>query len=151
MAASQDKTYPSHVIQLKFGKGLAASRDLGSGVVVEKFIGYAVPYAEVPEGEKIYVLWVAHPEQYLIATSGNAKYANHSCDPNSRLNEQHEIVTIKPLKAGEEILFSYNSSTEDGFWDPAWDFECFCGSSNCQKLVNGYIDKNNNNKPFKNK
>jgi len=137
--------YPTHVIDLSFGKGLAATHDLDTGVVVEKFVGEIKSYTDVPAEEKIYALWVDYPDKYLIPQP-NARYANHSCDPNSTINKNKEIVTLRPIKAGEQITFVYNVAEEDGYWDPLWTFQCFCGSANCMKTVSCYVDKNH--KPF---
>jgi len=137
--------FPSHVIELPFGKGLAASKDLEAGVVVQRFEGEIVnSYDLVPKEEKIYALWFDYPDKWMIYHS-DARYANHSCSPNSTLVRNasgSDMVTIKPVKAGEQITFTYNVTTEDGFWDPLWTFDCFCGSDNCMKRVESYVDKN---------
>jgi SET domain-containing protein len=55
-----------------------------------------------------------------------------------------KIVTIKEVKKGEELTYSYNTyieeneDIEDFLWDPRWNFECKCGSKNCQKIIQGY-------------
>ncbi len=77
----------------------------------------------------------------------DARYANRkwkvcnvidSCDPNSMINENLEIVTMKVVKEGEQITFCYNIGEETDEWDPIWSFECFCGSKNCQKQIDRY-------------
>lgn len=64
-----------------------------------------------------------------------AKNVNHSCEPNCKYqikNKKVWIVSIRPIKKGEEISYNY------GFeWDPKdfMDFPCKCGSNKCV----GYI------------
>lgn len=58
-----------------------------------------------------------------------ARLANHSCSPNCEAqNVEGEIwlVSLKDIKAGEEITFDYGYALEH--WK---DHPCLCGSDNC--------------------
>jgi len=137
---SKDDDFPSKVIKLSVGRGLAASKDVEAGVVIQKFGGPIVhSYAEVPAEEKTYALWYGYPDTWLIPKT-NSRYINHSCDPNCTVNEKKEIVTTRPVKDGEQFSFAYNVTYEDGFWDPLWSFDCFCGTSKCMGRVECYVD-----------
>lgn len=138
--------FKSKVIENEYGKALIATEDLSVGTVVEKFEGKIVRYQNVPEEEICYAICVgeAGEDKWMIYKT-NARYANHSCEPNCFVNDDLEIITIKEVKKGEELTYSYNTyieedeKPEDYFWDPRWNFECKCGSKNCQKIINGYI------------
>ena len=59
-------------------------------------------------------------------------------------NDDLKIITIKEVKKGEELTFGYNvlEDEEPGatfFWDKRWNFECKCGSKNCQKNIDKYV------------
>lgn len=59
----------------------------------------------------------------------DAKYINHSCDPNAEtLNDKNHIwiVAIKDIKKGEEITYDYGYDLEN-----YKDHPCYCGSKNC--------------------
>jgi hypothetical protein len=64
----------------------------------------------------------------------DAKYINHSCDPNCEFvvkGERVWIVTLRDIKSGEEILYNYGFGINEK--DP-YDFKqhiCKCGSSKC--------------------
>lgn len=140
--------YPSCVVELSYGKGLAATRTLRAGEVVERFVGPIVSYSEVPESEKLFVLWVG-PDKWLIPLPAcNARHINHSCEPNCALSTSREIVTRRAIKANEQLTISYNVSTEDGEWDAAWSFKCHCKHYRCQGIINGYVDPSG--RPFTN-
>lgn len=58
-----------------------------------------------------------------------ARLANHSCSPNCEAqNVEGEIwlVSLRDIKAGEEITFDYGYALEH--WQ---DHPCLCGSDNC--------------------
>ncbi|GIU69958.1 MAG: hypothetical protein KatS3mg002_1194 [Candidatus Woesearchaeota archaeon] len=64
----------------------------------------------------------------------DAKYINHSCDPNCEVdivNDEIIIYTIKDVKKGEELTFNYGFEFDEEFIE----HPCRCGSKNCV----GYI------------
>ena len=66
--------------------------------------------------------------------------ANHSCDPNAFFDTtRQQLISIKPIKKGEEITFFYPSAE----WDMDRPFECHCKSPNCIVQVAGarYLTK----------
>lgn len=137
------KEYPSEVKDIKYGKCLIATKDLKPNVIVEKFEGLIVKYKEIPENEIIYGIDIStnYNEDKWMITKSNAKFTNHSCDPNCKIDDNLNIVTIKPVKKGEELTFSYNIIEEDASkfpWDPRWTFKCQCKSKNCQKIIDRY-------------
>lgn len=63
----------------------------------------------------------------------DAKYINHSCDPNAEAQNyrgQIWIVALRKIKPGEEITFDYGYDVSHFL-----DHPCRCGSANCV----GYI------------
>ncbi|KAF9545711.1 hypothetical protein EC957_010574 [Mortierella hygrophila] len=136
---SHGRPYPSSPINVPYGKGLIATQDCPAGTVMEKFEGPVVEYSELGSDDIIYALNFQQDGQWkwMIAPTP-AIYANHSCRPNSTVNGNQEIVTIRPIKAGEHVVFVYNYGTGEDKWDPLWTFECQCGAKKCQGLVNGY-------------
>nr|MDO8114517.1 SET domain-containing protein-lysine N-methyltransferase [Candidatus Sigynarchaeota archaeon] len=133
--------YPSRVAECPYGGlCLVAKEDLPAGVVVEKFVGPLIPADAVRDEEARHIiLW---DDKSVMRPYTDARYANHSCEPNSYVNGQMEIVTMLPIKNGEEITFSYNvvyGSENPGLWDHRWSFKCACGAPNCQGLVNQYV------------
>ena len=63
------------------------------------------------------------------------RFANHSCDPNARLDlEARTLVALREIRSGEEVTFDYNTTE----WDMASPFECHCGTDNCYGTVRGF-------------
>ena len=127
------------------GRGLVARADLQADIAVAKFTGPIVPsYAELPPDEIRYALGLDSGE-WLIPRS-DARYLNHSCDANCRIDDSLEVITVRPVSAGEELTISYNLADPDDyrdnretyFWDPLWNFTCLCGTAQCEGTITGY-------------
>src|SRR5436190_948911 len=62
-----------------------------------------------------------------------ADFANHSCDPNCRMNialPAIEIVASRDIEAGEEITYDYSTTQTD-----QWEMVCNCGSKVCRGII----------------
>lgn len=140
--------YHSKVVESSNGKGLSlvATEDIPRGVIVEKFEGPIVKYAEVPKDMICHAIYVGEKivdDQWVVSQT-NAIRANHSCNPNCMIDDDLNIITIKPIKKDEELVYSYNllydeEEESDFVWDEKWNFECKCNSINCQKNIDRYV------------
>lgn len=62
-----------------------------------------------------------------------ARFLNHSCDPNCearKLGEKIWIVTVRTIRAGEELTFDYGYDLED-----YQDYPCRCGAASCRGFI----------------
>jgi hypothetical protein len=65
------------------------------------------------------------------ATGGDARFINHSCQPNCRYQRKDGKIWIRALrniKAGEEVTYDYEDS-EQG------THPCACGAKNCRGML----------------
>lgn len=62
----------------------------------------------------------------------DAEMFNHSCDANAGVKGQNALVARRPIKAGEETCFDYETTDTDNF-----NFRCCCGAKNCRGKING--------------
>lgn len=125
------------------GTGLFASTDIEPG---QRIIEYTGERITKTEATRRYERQAAQGAIYLFdlnkrydidgATKGNeAKYANHSCDPNAEtdiIKGQIWVLATKPIKKGEEITYDYNFPTLD-----YEDRVCRCGKPNCRGYIVG--------------
>ena len=136
--------YPSKVINISYGKALVATKNLPAGTIVQVFKGKVIPYKDVPTKMVCHAICVGEGnEDKWVVSKTNAIYANHSCDPNCIVDDNLNVVTKKEVKKSNELTFCYNLLEDDEpeidfFWDKRWNFECKCGSKNCQKNINKY-------------
>jgi len=71
------------------------------------------------------------PNIHISPNKDSGKYINHSCFPNTKVNEERQFIALSDIKKGEEITFDYNS-TED---ELAEQFYCNCGHKNCRGKI----------------
>jgi hypothetical protein len=136
--------YPVVVSQNERGTCLKSSINCQSGTIVARFEGDIVAYDNIPEEQIRYVLLV-DKDKWMIPCS-DARYINHSCEPNCRINNKLEVVTTCHVACDSELTISYNNLSMydlfklDGtlFWDDRWSFDCTCNSSQCQKRIDKY-------------
>ena len=57
-------------------------------------------------------------------------------------NDDLELVTLRPVPAGEEFTISYNEARPREVlppWDPHWTFVCQYGATLCQQRVEVWL------------
>jgi len=65
------------------------------------------------------------------------KYLNHSCNPNAGIKNNRNIIAMKQIKKGEEIVFDYAMNNHKNVIDK-WKMKCNCGSKNCRKIISTF-------------
>ncbi len=124
-----------------YGKGVFAAEDIDAGEEVLQFGGPIVGVEELPRP------YTAQNDYYLqigastfLGPSGNLDdYVNHSCTANTVVifdSGGIKLIADAFIPAGSQITFDY-STTMDNFW---WEMECTCGSKNCRRKVQNFVD-----------
>lgn len=71
------------------------------------------------------------------AAGGNdARFINHSCEPNCEAVEEEGsiwIESLRPISAGEELTYDYAYSWDD--CDEAGSYPCRCGAVACRGTI----------------
>jgi hypothetical protein len=132
--------YPSKVDVCSYGKCLVATSFLPTGVIVQELKGPIYSWNLVSEEEICYAILIEHNKWMIIQT--DARYINHSCDPNCVIDNELRLITVRPVNKGEELTINYHivyEGEDPGFWDPRWSFKCCCGAKNCQGIIDKYI------------
>lgn len=135
--------YPSRVEFRQNGyRCLTATRDIAAGERVQRFVGPIVARADVPETEICHAILLDDEGRQWQLVESDARYANHSCDPNCVVDDGNYLVTRRRVAAGQELTFAYNFAEEGsdpGPWDSRWTFRCLCGAANCQGVIDRYV------------
>lgn len=98
-------------------------------------------------GDKIFYLSgdiIDHPTKYTIQLDEHRhvltndslwQSMNHGCEPNVRIDvDKREMIAIRPIKAGEELTFNYNTTE----WAMTSPFTCGCGAPSCAREIRGF-------------
>ncbi len=98
--ASSDRVHVG--LSIIHGKGLFASRRLGSGELIGDYDGKTVTE------DGMHVLWVEEDDGQWIGYEGNnhMRYMNHSAAPNAEMDGQ-QCYASRDIVCGEEITIDY--------------------------------------------
>ncbi|HWJ29285.1 MAG TPA: SET domain-containing protein [Flavisolibacter sp.] len=118
----------------EYGKGLFALRNINEGTIICKANGQELNFAQtIMLGEKESHTLQIDFDKYILCEPPFL-YSNHSCSPNCGVNENLELFTLYPIKAGEELCWDYSTS----MLERHWTMQCACGKKNCRKVVTDF-------------
>lgn len=66
------------------------------------------------------------------------RYANHSCEPNCGINGLFDLVAMRDISAGEELVWDYSMSENIDWTVPGG--KCLCQSKSCRGTIPPYRD-----------
>ena len=115
----------------KFGKGIFATRELPAGTFLIQVSGEKMNFEETVAlgNRESHSMQIGLREYILVEPP--FLFSNHSCDPNCGINEDLQMVTIKPVHKGEELTWDYSTS----MLERHWTMKCHCGTAVCRKEV----------------
>jgi hypothetical protein len=116
------------------GKGVFAVKDIPEKTILMRVKGDTMNFAATKLlGEKEdYTLQIGR-DTYVL-TKPPFCFVNHCCQPNSALDEDLFLYTIKPIKAGEQVCWDYSTS----MLERSWTMNCHCGSPDCRGLIDDF-------------
>ena len=82
----------------------------------------------LPTEERIFLAVV---DGHNILMKPPARFVNHSCNPNARGTDRHDVA-IRVIEAGEEVTVDYVAEQVPGL-----RLECHCNAPNCRRLLVG--------------
>src|SRR4051812_48432244 len=132
------------------GLGAFATRRIAAGTRLIEYAGERLTpaqadarYPDVP-GERHHTFLFAVDDDVVIdaAVNGNdARFINHSCDPNCDAVIDHGriwIETIRDVELGEELAYDYAYILEERHTPAAKKrFPCTCGAGRCRGTILG--------------
>jgi SET domain-containing protein len=129
------------------GRGVFATRDIAEGERIVEYIGDRMSHDEAdatcPDDEaaaRHHTFLFAVDDDVVIDGSRNgndARYINHSCDPNTEIviaRQRVFVHAIRDIEAGEELFYDYWYMTDESFTldDLKRIYPCRCGAKNCR-------------------
>ena len=111
------------------GRGVFATRRIEAGEVVIEGCREVLSGDEVtslPAGERDFISVM---DGHHILMKPPSRSVNHSCLPNTRGTDQHDVA-IRVIEAGEEITVDYVAEQVPGL-----RMTCNCNAPNCRGLI----------------
>ncbi len=124
-----------------------ATQQIRKGKKIIEYVGQPITHEEADrryddaEGRHHTFLFVLNDDTVLDARYGgnDARFLNHSCDPNCETeidNDRIWIKSIKPIAPETELVYDYRFE-----WDDAYEpedvryYACRCGSAKCRGTI----------------
>lgn len=129
------------------GRGVFATRTVRKGTRMGEYFGQEITHEQADEryddrnGRHHTFLFILDDDTVVDARYGgsDAKYINHSCDPNSESvieDGRIWIESIKPIKADDEITYDYRFEWQDEYEpEDIRYYACRCGSPKCRGTI----------------
>jgi SET domain-containing protein len=128
------------------GRGVFATRAIAKGDRIIEYTGERITHEEAARRYDDEAMDRHHTFVFTIddelcidaSTQGNeARYINHSCDPNAKsLIDRRRIFILatRAIRAGEEVLYDYWYSTDESYSvdDLMRLYPCACGAAKCR-------------------
>lgn len=128
------------------GRGVFATRRIRKGTTVAEYTGEVITTEEADARYDDDVLERTHTFLFTLSraqvidatrTGSDARFINHSCDPNcaSYLENGHiYIEAIKSIPEGAELAYDYMLERGGGGTRREWEnrYPCNCGSAKCR-------------------
>jgi len=118
----------------KFGKGLFALKDILPGVPLCNINGKLISFREtlLLGDNESHALQIG-VDKYILCEPPFL-FTNHSCKPNSAINNNYELFSLKEIKAGQEIFWDYSTS----MLERHWTLNCNCSNYNCREIITDF-------------
>jgi uncharacterized protein len=149
MTRCDEQVKTSHkfdVADSRFGKGCFAKELIKKGEFICFCEGKVVTWNEQ---ERRYINGVdrlddplQNNETEYIELDEPYIYLNHSCNPNSGIRGKNELIAIKDIFPGDEIVIDYSTATWDDLWVERygpWRMNCSCDEKNCRKTIGEFL------------
>jgi uncharacterized protein len=131
------------------GKGVFAKKRISKGTRIIEYRGERISSGEADEryesdeeGDRHHTFLFGIDERTVIdaAVNGNnARWINHSCDPNCEAVEEEGRIWIeakKSISPGTELAYNYQLERGGRFEKRFWTlYECCCGTPKCRKIM----------------
>jgi hypothetical protein len=140
------KKQPYHIVRTSkiHGKGVFARNPIRKGTKVIEYTGDIVTDEEADiigvqtsDGHTHTMLFTINNGKVINGnTGGDAKYINHSCEPNCETVQYGDKIFIEALRSipkGEELTYDYHLEVDGKITKKVIkEYACFCGSPNCR-------------------
>lgn len=122
------------VLETVNGKGVFATKDIPPQTILMRVTGDVLDFASTKHLGKYesYTLQI-EMDKYIL-TNPPFRYVNHCCLPNTALDADLFLYSIKAIKAGEQICWDYSTS----MLERSWTMKCSCGAPHCRGLITDF-------------
>lgn len=119
----------------RFGMGLFARKNIMAGSIIcpielKRELNFAS--TTFLNDRESHALQVDHDKYFLCEVP--FLYVNHSCNPNCGVYNGTDLISLVPVKKGEELFWDYSTS----MLERHWTMKCLCGEKKCRKIITDF-------------
>jgi uncharacterized protein len=122
------------------GRGVYAAQFILEGTRIIEYTGQHIPWEAAPNDENdphTFNFGLENGEVIDPEIGGNdARWINHSCNPNCEAIEEDNrifIYALRDIESGEELFYDYAMEIDEPITkESKKKFACHCGSPNCR-------------------
>jgi SET domain-containing protein len=143
---AKKKKSPKHTVQIEVressvhGRGVYAAEPIREGTRIIEYTGERVAWEAAPDDPDdphTFNFGLENGEVINPEVGGNeARWINHSCDPNCEAVEEDNrifIYALRDIQPGEELLYDYHMELDEPITESAKKkFGCHCGAAKCR-------------------
>jgi hypothetical protein len=128
------------------GKGVYATKRIRKGSAIIEYTGERIGEDEANaryENNPSTYLFMVDDDVYIdgLAGGNDARFINHSCEPNcvAYLDDDRVVIhALKNIQPGTELVYDYQLTREnDDVVGTSTDYTCRCGASACKGTMMG--------------
>src|SRR6266480_3077424 len=127
------------------GRGVYAMQFIPEGTRIIEYTGERTSWKAAPNDENdphTFNFGLDNGQVINPHIGGNdARWINHSCDPNCEANEEDDRIFIdamRDIQPGEELFYDYGLEIDEPITEESKKkYACHCGSSNCRGTMLG--------------
>lgn len=127
------------------GLGVFARIGFRRGELLCVMQGERITVPQVKERYRQGILRLSDPlqvsERMYVHLDPLLLHINHSCNPNAAVVGDVDLIAVRSIDEGEEIIFDYSPS--EWTWArfgkyAAWSMQCGCGERNCRGVISQF-------------
>ena len=127
------------------GRGVYATQFISEGTRIIEYAGQRVSWETAPDDDNdphTFNFGLENGEVINPEIDGNdARWINHSCDPNCEAIEEDNrifIYAMRDIEPGEELFYDYALEIDEPITEESKKkYACHCGSSSCRGTLLG--------------
>ncbi len=116
------------------GKGVFSTRSFSLGENILSFRGSLLSFEQAVQlgDDGCYPLQIG--EKWYVDIEPPGRFVNHSCEPNTGIRGERDLVALREIISGEELFYDYSTTMDEDYWTMA----CKCGSTVCRGVVKDF-------------
>lgn len=131
---SQHFNHTIYVGICELGYCVRAKRIIKKGEVIYTFKGEVISFEETKTRGETECMSLQFEQDKYIDTEAPGRFVNHSCEPNTGIRNNFDLVALEDIAIHDEVRFDYSTTMDENHYQ----MECKCGKPTCRKIVTDF-------------